>query len=630
MGPRDLKRFDALFLDHPQPAWLVDRASMRLLTANHAAATVTGFSRDELQGMPYEALLSKDESPRIRALKSAPPSDSWITCVRDQRCPGEHHARVTELYRKWDAAGTVELAMLMEMAAPECAEAEPWQALAKNALSGIGRYSLAQRRILMHNEILAAMIGLPAPCGGNSDRDYLEHAFATVREWAEFLDAVHSRTEFVKDVEWRNNDGGIVNVRLQARVVDSPRGLLVDLSALDVTKFVQLELELQQAHKMDALGRMAGGIAHDFNNLLTIIRGHAELLESALTAKSPLHHHAVKLIAAARQAADITGTLLTFSRREEHPSEPIALNKCLRNQAMILPSLLGSNINLDFELGAGEYFVAVGPGQIEQVVMNLCVNARDAMAGGGQLTLRTELIPAGGKLRGESILLQVSDTGAGMSPETRARIFEPFYTTKSRGKGTGLGLALVYGVLVQCQGEIEVESEIGQGTSFKLYFPLVRHEKAQNQFVCEQPSGRTVLLVDDEPEIRTMVEDFLCRMGYTVISASCADEALESAKKAQNKIDLLFTDVVMPRMDGFELALKLRERNPDLPVLIMSGFTGGALSKAAQSLRDVPFLTKPFSLRQLQASLKSIFAAPAKPVAEDGAALRVAHSACQI
>jgi CheY-like chemotaxis protein len=352
---------------------------------------------------------------------------------------------------------------------------------------------------------------------------------------------------------------------------------------------------------------MAGGVAHDFNNLLLVIRGHAELLEESLPADSDLRRHTTKLIAASRQAADITSTLLTFSRSEESPLAPLALNKTIRAYSQLMPSFLRSGVMLDVDLPNEEFHILASAVHIEQVVLNLCVNARDAMPDGGRVTVRTKFVPAAQPGEKGSVMLEVSDTGVGMDAETRAHIFEPFYTTKARGKGTGLGLALVYGIITQYGGRIEVDTEIGRGTAFRLYFPLVARSQSETPAAPKSSTrGKTVLLVDDEPEIRNMVSDFLQMLGHKVLSAGHPVEALEASKAHDGKIDLLITDVVMPEMDGFELAIRLREERAGLPVLVMSGFTGGALAKRGRQLGDVPFLSKPFSLRQMEASLKAI------------------------
>jgi CheY-like chemotaxis protein len=242
--------------------------------------------------------------------------------------------------------------------------------------------------------------------------------------------------------------------------------------------------------------------------------------------------------------------------------------------------------------------------------MNLGVNARDAMPDGGRLTIRTSFV-AGTEPEDKGwVLLEVNDTGCGMDAETRAHIFEPFYTTKTRGKGTGLGLALVYGIVSQYHGRIEVDSEPGRGTSFRIFLPIVGRSVGETQPAQQKYAqrGKTVLLVDDEPEIRNMVSDFLRTLGHEVLTAGDANDAVEQARNYEGRIDLLITDVVMPQMDGFELALRLREERADLPVLVMSGFTGGALRKRGRQLGEVPFLSKPFSLRQLESSLKTMLA----------------------
>jgi len=337
-----------------------------------------------------------------------------------------------------------------------------------------------------------------------------------------------------------------------------------------------------------------------------VICGHAELMEESLPAESELRLHTTKLMIASRQAADITGTLLTFSRGEEPLVGLLALNKTIRAYADLMPSLLGPEIVLDLKLPQEEFHILANATHVEQVILNLCINARDAMPEGGRVTVRTSHIASRSKDENGSVMLELSDSGVGMDAETRAHIFEPFYTTKARGKGTGLGLALVYGIVTQYGGSIEVETEMGRGTTFRIFFPL-------GERVVDSPTSRvitsgkkTVLLAEDEPEIRNMVGEFVRKLGHQVLPAGDAEEALEIANSHDGKIDMLLTDVMMPGINGFELALAMRQMHPGLPILVMSGFTGGAMSRRAKELGDVPFLPKPFSFRQLEASLQKL------------------------
>ena len=613
-------KFDRLFSDFPQPVWLADPDSTRILRANRSMITEFGFTRDELMLSHESQFCDPSDLEKLLALYSSPSGPAWLSYRRDQVMKDGSQAHIKVQFRAVEyRGGDARLCI----AHPEAVrrgdnslrqQIDVLKSLVGNAGYGLGRYCVTRKRLVFFNQHLYNMLRVvePGTTGElpsleQQQSDYIEEAFSQAEDWAAFLDAAHSLQPFNKVVLWRGATGFRHHVRLQCVPAETPYGVAVDLSVENATESVKVEQQARQSQKMEALGRMAGGVAHDFNNLLLVIRGHAELLEESLPEGSELRRHTAKLITASRQAADITSTLLTFSRTDDFPIGPLALNKTIHAYSNLMPSFLRSGVVLDIALAREEYHVIASAVHIEQVVMNLSVNARDAMPDGGRLTVKTSFVEGDEPDSKGWVLLEVSDTGIGMDAETRAHIFEPFYTTKTRGKGTGLGLALVYGIVSQYGGRIEVDSEVGRGTSFKIFFPLVgRSEGEETAPPPNWMKGRTVLLVDDEPEIRNMVSDFLRSLGHEVICAGDASQAVDHSRSHEGKIDLLITDVVMPQMDGFELALKLREERSNLPVLVMSGFTGGALRKRGRQLGEVPFLSKPFSLRQLESSLKAI------------------------
>jgi signal transduction histidine kinase/ActR/RegA family two-component response regulator len=499
------------------------------------------------------------------------------------------------------------------------------KSLVANAGYGLGRYCLSRKKLVFFNQHLLDLIGCAdevtqgLPALSTQQSDYIEQSFAHAEDWREFLEAAESRQTFQKIVLWRSQKGLLRYMRLHGVPTETSDGVQMDLSVEDATEAVRHEQQFRQSQKMEALGRMAGGVAHDFNNLLLVIRGHAELLEEEIEPHSVMRHHTTRLITASRQASDITGSLLTFSRGEEPLLGLLPLNKTIRAYAQMMPSFLRTDVMLDIDLPSEEFYVLANATHVEQVVLNLCVNARDAMPNGGRVTVRTKHIPPeqAAENTGQlgSVMLEVSDTGVGMDAETRAHIFEPFYTTKARGKGTGLGLALVYGIVTQYEGRIEVDTELGRGTSFRIFFPLGEPVRPDTARPAQPSSSKTVLLVDDQSEIRGMVGDFLKKLGYAVICACDGKQALDLAAAHADPIDLLMTDVMMPRMDGFDLAVRLKKERPSVAVLLMSGYTGGALARRGKDLGDIPFLAKPFSMRQLQASLEAILGTPA-PAAE--------------
>jgi len=611
--------FDAAYEYFPQPVWLVDPATLQLLRVNRAMCLELGIGRMELLKLTEAELGAPDEGERIfGAYAAIQDFGQWSTYSRKQH-QGDGTFSAVQL--KFSAVthqnqpARLVVAHSLRQRRQDTAmrqQIDILKSLVANAGYGLGRYSVRQKRLVFFNQKLLDLIGasdevtqgLPALTSQQSD--YIEEAFVHPEDWAAFLDVARRGQAFQKIVLWRSQKAELRYVRLLSVPVETAEGVQVDLNVEDATEAVQHEQQSRQSQKMEALGRMAGGVAHDFNNLLLVICGHAELMEESLPAESELRLHTTKLMIASRQAADITGTLLTFSRGEEPLVGLLALNKTIRAYADLMPSLLGPEIVLDLKLPQEEFHILANATHVEQVILNLCINARDAMPEGGRVTVRTSHIASRSKDENGSVMLELSDSGVGMDAETRAHIFEPFYTTKARGKGTGLGLALVYGIVTQYGGSIEVETEMGRGTTFRIFFPL-------GERVVDSPTSRvitsgkkTVLLAEDEPEIRNMVGEFVRKLGHQVLPAGDAEEALEIANSHDGKIDMLLTDVMMPGINGFELALAMRQMHPGLPILVMSGFTGGAMSRRAKELGDVPFLPKPFSFRQLEASLQKL------------------------
>ena len=395
-------------------------------------------------------------------------------------------------------------------------------------------------------------------------------------------------------------------------------------TVLDVTERQRLEEQLLQAQKMEAVGRLAGGVAHDFNNLLTAIIGSADLLRERLPPDHPERVEADEIRMAALRAADLTRQLLAFSRRQILTPQMLHLNKVVAGMNKMLRRMIGEDIEfrcvLAPELGA----VRADPGQIEQVIMNLVVNARDAMPRGGTLTIETasveldeayavEQFPAA---RGRHALLAVSDTGIGMDAKTQARLFEPFFTTKAQGQGTGLGLSTVYGIVKQSGGYIWVSSEPGRGSTFKVYLPEVDEgvEPASATPAPRAPDlpggSETLLVVEDQAEVRRLTEKVLKLRGYTVLVAESGQEALRLAQQHTGPIHLLVTDVVMPQMSGREVGMLLAAMRPQLKVLYLSGYADESIVHHGVLEPGLAFLQKPFSPESLALKVREILDAP--------------------
>jgi two-component system cell cycle sensor histidine kinase/response regulator CckA len=380
-----------------------------------------------------------------------------------------------------------------------------------------------------------------------------------------------------------------------------------------------LEEQLRQAQRMESVGRLASGVAHDFNNLLTVIRGYCELVRTSLPVGDPRSGDLEQIRQASERAAGLTRQLLAFSRQQVMAPTVLDLNDLVTNLHKMLGRLIGEDIALSTILQPGLWPITADPGQIEQVIMNLAANARDAMPTGGQLTIETGNIHLDESYAqthleaptGPCVMLAVTDTGHGMDKPTQARIFEPFFTTKEPDKGTGLGLATVYGIVKQSGGDITVYSEPGQGTIFKIYLPA--GEAAAKGPVVPQPhpsAGRggheTILLVEDEKAVRELVRLILQAEGYTILEADSGGEALSLARRHQGQIDLLMTDVIMPHMNGRELAERLKALYPRLRVLFMSGYTNDTMVRHGVLTAEIKFLPKPFSPVTLASKVREV------------------------
>ncbi|HEV2751358.1 MAG TPA: response regulator [Gemmatimonadales bacterium] len=419
----------------------------------------------------------------------------------------------------------------------------------------------------------------------------------------------------------RKKDGTIIHVETSGHEIPFA-GRQAELVVIDdITERQRLEEQFRQAQKMEAVGRLAAGVAHDFNNLLTAILGTTDLMIEDLSPNDPDREGLLDIRGAAERAAVLTRQLLTFSRQQVVSPRVLRLNELITDLVRLLRRLLGEDVAIATALAPDCAPVKGDPGQIEQVLVNLSVNARDAMPNGGRLMLETKNVDLDGDYpteritipAGRYVMIAVTDTGTGMDAKTKARIFEPFFTTKPVGKGTGLGLATVYGVVQQSGGYIWLYSELGHGTSFKIYLPRV--DAAASEAAVEEPvagaldGSETVLVAEDEEAVRQIIEKALDAHGYRVLSARDGVEALERASAHAGQIDLLVTDVVMPDMNGRELSRRLTETRPDLKTLYLSGYTDDAILHRGVLQEGVAFLQKPFSLRMLARKIREVIEA---------------------
>jgi len=436
----------------------------------------------------------------------------------------------------------------------------------------------------------------------------------------------YERSGRVENVElqWRRKGGKIITVRLSGREVthEDGSGKVLEMIAEDITERRALEEQFRQSQKMEAVGRLAGGVAHDFNNLLTVISGYAELLLKQLEPEHPLRESAEAIHVATQRAASLTQQLLAFGRKQVLELRTINLNAVLEDVGQLLGPLLGRNVELVSRPAERLGLTKADPGQMAQVIMNLAVNARDAMPDGGTLIVETANVELDDAYHrghftlqpGPYVMLAISDTGSGMDADTQSRIFEPFFTTKEKGKGTGLGLSTVYGIVQQSGGHIFVYSEVGRGTTFKIYFPRVEEGAgAAGESSCSQArvaGGETVLLVEDEEAVRELVRDTLKRHGYSVLEASSGEEALKIAVQCGHSIHMMISDVGMPGIGGRELARRISADHPHVKILFVSGYTEDAIQHHGVLDEGAIFLQKPFTLDALARKVRAILDSP--------------------
>ena len=499
---------------------------------------------------------------------------------------------------------------------------ERYRLLFERNLAGVYR-STPDGRLLECNRAFAKMMGFATPAEAMGQPGTAYHTDHKARE--EFLERLRREGSLVNDEnQVRRKDGSLIWIVENVSLISDEDGEEILLGTVfDMTERRRLEEQLLQSQKMEAVGRLAGGIAHDFNNLLTAVSGYSELLLTQLAEGDPRRESAEEIRQAGSRAAALTRQLLAFSRRQVLEPRVLDLNAVIAGMERMLRRVIGEDVELTTALEPELWRAKADPGQIEQVILNLVVNARDAMPRGGRLTVETANVELDEEFAGlyatvqpgPHVMLAVSDTGVGMDAELQARLFEPFFTTKERGKGTGLGLSTTYGIVKQSGGSIWVYSEPGHGTTFKIYLP--RCEEPLEDLVAPVPpkapaSGtESVLLVEDEPEVRRLVEKLLGLRGYRVLSAASPAEAIAMARRHEAPIELLLTDVIMPGMNGRELARILAETRPRMRVLYMSGYTDAAISQQGILAPGTAFLSKPFTPDVLARKVREVLDGPA-------------------
>jgi two-component system, cell cycle sensor histidine kinase and response regulator CckA len=498
-----------------------------------------------------------------------------------------------------------------------------YRSLVQTAVYGIYRSSL-EGQFLDVNPALIGMLGY------NSALEVLaldpqKDIFVDAGEYARLVDEFRRSGRMDGfEVRWKRKNGGAITVRISGRAVaseDEPADVL-EAIAEDITERRVLEDQFRQAQKMEAVGRLAGGIAHDFNNLLMVISGYTEVLLGHLPPGDPLHTKADAIQQASDRATTLTRQLLAFSRKQHLELKVVDVNSIVEDMERLLRPLIGENVELVTHLASNIGCTRADAGQLEQVIMNLVVNAKDAMPGGGKISIRTASVTLDDSYRPENTFIQqgpyvmitVSDTGHGMDRETQARIFEPFFTTKEKGKGTGLGLSTVYGIIKQSGGYVFVQSELGRGTVFTIYFPRVDEPSeahgATPVSLAAAGGSETILLVEDEESVRQLVRETLESRGYHVLEAENGNTGLALAASHPDTIHLVITDVVMPGLSGHELVKQLLPARPGIKILYLSGYAEDAVAGSPSSDAPKAFLQKPFTLQSLSRKVREVLGPP--------------------
>jgi two-component system, cell cycle sensor histidine kinase and response regulator CckA len=617
-------KFKRAFRFNPNSMSITTLAEGRFLDVNDAFLRTSGYARQDLIGRVSLETSWVNKEDRADLLR----------CLSEQ---GYVEAMETSFHRKTGAVLLVSLsAVVIEIGGVQCVltisqditerkraaeklrrSEEQYRSLVELAPYGIFR-GTRDGSLLMVNSALVKMLGYETAeelLALNLGTEVYEDP----RERDRILHRARAGPVGPVETTWKRKDGSTISVRLAARLIFDNQSRLLQSEGFveNVTEQRALEKQLQTAQKMEAIGQLAGGVAHDFNNLLMIIRSRAALVIADACQPEHVIEEAEEIVRATRRATELTRQMLAFSRDQVLEPSVLNLNGLLAELGNMLPHLIGKEVETRIIAAPDLSLVKVDRGQIEQVVVNLAINARDAMPAGGRLVVETSNIEVDGHRSdsdplmkpGRYVLLSVSDTGLGMDQETQAHIFEPFFTTKERGKGTGLGLSMVYGIVQQSGGHISVVSAPGSGTSFKIYLPEATEPEqiVLTDRLLPALGSETILFVEDEEALRKVGVDFLRSRGYDVLAAANGVEALHICRTTDRSIQLLVTDVIMPRMGGAELAKHALALNPNLRVLYVSAYSGRALPRGALEPCQ-SFLQKPFSMpdlaRQVRAALE--------------------------
>lgn len=619
------EQYRLLFENNPHPMLVYDLETLRILDVNEAALDQYGYSRQEFLDLTILDIRSAEDIPALMGNVAAVASrldhaGEWRHMRKDGTIIDVEINSHTLMYqgRRAEVVLAYDITRRKQVENELRESEQKYRSFFEEDLTG-DYISSTDGRLLFCNQAFLSIFGFKSLEQAQSVQIQSLYRHASDRQ--KLLNLLRSKKKLENyEMQLQKIDGTPIFVVANIIGKFDAGGELIETKGYlyDVTRHKKTEEQFWLAQKMEAVGRLAGGVAHDFNNLLSVINGYSDLSRHKLPENHPLQRNLYMIYQAGKKAEALTQQLLAFSRRQVMQPRVINLNSLVDDLEKMLKRLIGEDITLltrkEPELG----FVRADPTQMEQVLMNLAVNSRDAMPEGGRLIIETRNVIFSKDqvhervtmVAGEYVLLSVSDTGVGMDSDTQAQIFEPFFTTKEKGKGTGLGLSTVYGIIKQSGGFIWIYSEPAKGTSFKIYLPRSEEQSESEVQVRRQPEtlqgSEIILLVEDDEAVLSIGELILERSGYTVLTATSGNIALELVKKANHNIDMIVTDVVMPGMSGKELADRIKEMIPELPVLYLSGYTDDAIAQHGILDSGVEFLPKPFDREELLLKVREI------------------------